>query len=86
MWKAVHAQRADKRASNRKASARILTEAGIPFESRNGGAHLIVSLPRGIADFWPGTGKWRHRGNGRDGRGVLALVEMFNRTRIGGTP
>jgi hypothetical protein len=48
----------EKRASNRDASAQLLMAAGIGFESRNDGAHLIVA---GRYDFWPGTGGcgWR---------------------------
>jgi hypothetical protein len=64
----------DKRASNRAASAGILIRAGIKFESKNQGAHLVVASNRGKIDFWPGTGKWILREGGATGRGVNNLL------------
>lgn len=52
----------EKRASNRATSADLLTKAGIPYEVRNGGAHLILKVGDYFIDFWPGTGKWITRG------------------------
>lgn len=64
-----------KRASNREKSARLLSEAGIQFQSKNDGAHLIVAGYKGhVYDFWPGTGLWRMRGSPRDHRGVRSLI------------
>lgn len=63
-----------KRASNREASARNLAAAGIPFESKNNGAHLIVSAPGLVVDFWPGTGLWAVRGTNERRRGVRQLI------------
>lgn len=60
-----------KRASNRANSAHLLTIEGIPFESRNNGAHLIVDKRY---DFWPGTGKWQERGQKHYRRGVSELI------------
>jgi len=51
-----------KRAGNRDNSAAILSHAGIKFDSRNGGAHLVVYHNGFTFDFWPGTGKWCQRG------------------------
>ncbi len=65
-----------KRANNRASSAELLRKAGIAFESRNGGAHLIVSDARVIVDFWPGTGLWISRGGTRRGRGVRKLIRF----------
>lgn len=56
----------------REDSARLLREAGIPFESRNAGAHLIVA---GRYDFWPGTGLWMCRGDHSKRRGVRKLIQ-----------
>lgn len=61
-----------KRASNRVNSAHLLTAAGISFESRNNGAHLIVAKRY---DFWPGTGLWMVRGEKTKQRGVSKLIE-----------
>lgn len=66
---------AAKRAGNRDASVRLLEQAGIPFESKNGGAHLLVA---GRYDFWPGTGLWQARGEAtkqRGGRRLIARIQ-----------
>jgi hypothetical protein len=70
MWRDFRAARAEKRAGNRASSADLLTQAGIEFVSKNGGAHLIV----GRFDFWPGTGLWMERGNTRRRYGVRSLI------------
>jgi hypothetical protein len=72
-WKAWKKDSQEKRAANRDASAEILRTKGIAFESKNGGAHLIV---HGF-DFWPGTGKWVRRRDGRKGRGVNNLIALL---------
>lgn len=66
-----------KRASNREYSPKLLEEAGIPFEGKNGGAHLIVEGNECYIDFWPGTGKWISR-NGERGFGVRNLIKHIN--------
>ena len=72
-----------RRANNRERSAEMLQEAGIAFESKNAGAHLIVYPIEGnlvIVDFWPGTGLWRVRGTGDDeNRGVNSLIQYCKR-------
>ena len=64
-----------RRALNRESSAKVLRSNGFPFESKNDGAHLIVGF--GIADFWPGTGKWTIRKTGESGRGVFPLMRKL---------
>jgi len=64
-----------RRADNRESSAKILEENGIKFESKNMGAHLIVSGDSITIDFWPGTGKFIVRG-GKTGRGVFNLLKL----------
>ncbi|HEJ4320006.1 hypothetical protein PIGHUM_04436 [Pigmentiphaga humi] len=68
-----------RRSSNRESSSRLLTEAGISFESKNEGSHLIVSGQGAVVDFWPGTGLWIVRGSKERRRGVRQLI-----TRLGG--
>ena len=64
-----------RRASNRANSAALLRANGVPFESKNGGAHLIVRDGSGrIFDLWPGTGLWRLRGAPHRWRGVQSLL------------
>jgi hypothetical protein len=64
-----------RRADNRENSAKILSENGISFESKNMAAHLIVHGHAITVDFWPGTGKWIVRG-GKTGRGVFNLMKL----------
>jgi hypothetical protein len=61
-WRDVRHAGQVKRASNRAQSPEFLREAGVEFEVKNGGAHLIVKGPAGLIDFWPGTGLWIVRG------------------------
>ena len=63
-----------KRASNRQSSGDALIAAGIGYTSNNGGAHLIVTLPDHVIDFWPGTGLWIVRGDTAKRRGVFKLI------------
>lgn len=69
-----------KRAGNRNSSAKMLSDAGINYEAKNGGAHLIVSCQDGIIDFWPGTGKFITRqwkgGYSITGRGVRRVIGL----------
>lgn len=69
--RAMRAESQARRARHRDSSAAMLRGAGIPFESRNGGAHLIVA---GRYDFWPGTGLWMARGDKAKRRGVRKLI------------
>ena len=64
-----------RRSSNRANSAELLRANGVPFESKNGGAHLIVRDGSGrIFDLWPGTGLWQLRGAPQRWRGVQSLL------------
>lgn len=72
-WNDVKQGRKEKKAENREKSPELLQEYGVAFESKNGGAHLIVKHGRHTIDFWPGTGKWRER-NGISSRGVKRLL------------
>jgi hypothetical protein len=76
-WRAYGRQRQEKRASNREQSAKMLTDAGIAFEAKNYGAHLVVD---GIIDFWPGTGLWMPRGTARRRYGVRNLISHVRST------
>lgn len=78
MWNEVKKERQEKRASNRENSADYLAQRGIPFVSKNAGAHLIVEGSECFIDFWPGTGKWHSR-NGDKGFGVRNLVTYIGK-------
>lgn len=71
-----------RRASNRERSAALLQFNGIPFESKNGGAHLVVQGGKAVIDFWPGTGLWQERGSTATGRGVRSLVKRVTDKKI----
>lgn len=62
-----------RRKDNREKAPVIISNAGIEFESKNYGSHLIVKGNECLIDFWPGTGKWISR-NGSKGRGVFSLI------------
>ncbi len=68
-----------KRANNRENGQRLLSANGIPFEVKNDGAHLIITLMNGrIWDFWPGTGKYCQR-HGIYHRGIRNLIAEIKR-------
>lgn len=75
-FNALKKMRQEKRASNRDDSAVMLTEAGIKYEAKNLGAHLIVEAGAKKVDFWPGTGLWMVRGQAAKHRGVRKLMEF----------
>lgn len=81
-YRALREESQKKRADNRKSSAIYLQENGIPFEPKNGGAHLVVEGHDCFIDFWPGTGKWITR-NGHKGFGVRNLIEFIKGKNTG---
>lgn len=81
MWNDIKKDRQEKRANNRDQSAALLQRAGVVFESKNIGAHLIVLAGPKEVDFWPGTGLWIVRGTKDKRRGVRKLIEYVERQR-----
>ncbi|SEF90191.1 hypothetical protein [Marinobacterium lutimaris] len=71
-----------KRSNNRQSSAVMLAQHGIEFESKNGGAHLILQGVNGLIDFWPGPGKWIVRSEQRERFGVKRLIEAIEAKSI----
>lgn len=67
----------ERRARNRQFGPELLRQEGIPFESRNDGAHLIVGFQGFIYDYWPGTGYWKSRETGISRRGVRKLISRI---------
>ena len=76
-WRALKVESQERRASNRSRSAELLKAAGIEFEERNHGAHLIVTHGAQVYDFWPGTGLWTHRATRDTARGVHSLMRAM---------
>lgn len=79
-WRDVKAARQAECASNRQDSAAMLLAAGLKFETKNLGAHLIVRALGLTVDFWPGTGLWIVRKPRREGRGVQRLIDALTPT------
>ena len=78
MWRDYHIARQAKRGENRERSTRILSSRGVLFDSRNGGAHLIIQAPGLRVDFWPGTGKYMSSLPSKtEGRGVFRLLKSL---------
>lgn len=74
-WKDHKLEGQQRRARNRDFSPKILAEAGLRYDERNGGAHLIVYVKgKPKVDFWPGTGLWMIRGSQKKARGVRELI------------
>lgn len=75
-YKAIREYSKARRSNNRDKGAQYLRDAGIAFESKNGGAHLIVV---DHVDYWPGTGLWSDRRTPDAGRGVASLLRYLKR-------
>lgn len=72
------ARRAEKQASatdHRLNAPKRLQQAGISFQAKNGGAHLIVRHDGHTIDFWPGTALWIERGSSRRRHGIRGLIK-----------
>jgi hypothetical protein len=74
-WEDLRKQQQAKRESNREHGAEALRKAGVPVQSKNLGAHLIVGDNH--VDYWPGTGKWIVRKTKKQGRGIAALLKFL---------
>ncbi len=73
-WRDIKKYSQLKKESNRISSTKHLREAGIEFDSRNDGLHLMIKHQKGIIHFWPSTGKF----NGIiEGRGVFNLIKAI---------
>jgi hypothetical protein len=75
-WRAVREARQAKRRANTMSSTQMLQEAGVTFESKNGGTHLVVSALGHVIDFWPSSGVWIMRGSPQRHRGVRKLIQF----------
>jgi hypothetical protein len=64
-----------RRAQHEKA-ARQLADAGIKFEVRNDGAHLLIEHQGIRVEFWPGSGAWR-TASGYSAAGTRELVQFL---------
>ena len=71
-YTALRVQSGEKRADNRAYAITRLNTAGIKYEIKNKGAHIIIA---DRWDFWPGTGKWRDRKCNKYYRGIESIIK-----------
>lgn len=74
MWRAHRERDQERRRERREEAPKALRAAGIRFDSRNDGAHLILSTTP-IIDFWPGTAQWTIRGSFKPRYGLKQLID-----------
>lgn len=83
IFKAMKEAKRGRRAGNTEKSTQILTERGVAFESKNDGSHLVVQGAGDVIDFWPSTGLWIVRANGKTesvkGRGIFNLLARLGK-------
>ena len=77
-FRAMKDESKERRRSHRDNALILLKQAGILFEEKNGGAHLIVKGNDAYIDFWPGTGRWIPRDTKKKGFGVRNLIKYIN--------
>lgn len=77
----MQAESRARREVNRRTGIERLRSAGVAFQVKNGGAHLIV-LDRW--DYWPGTGLWIDRKTKARGRGIRPLLVALSLPRVAG--
>lgn len=74
LFTAMRVEGRRRRESNRNTSPAILEKHGVAFEVKDNGAHLVVWHGDLVADFWPGTGKYKLRSAPTYKRGVFPLL------------
>lgn len=72
------------RANNRLHNAKKLIEAGVPFESKRNGTHLVIRAPSKdylytVLDYWPGTERWTKRHSNKYYTGTDELIAAYHR-------
>lgn len=82
-YESMAAESKVRRAANRDHGARRLDQAEVAYETKNDGAHLIVSHCGIVVDYWPGTGLWRVRSTGESQRGIGSLLTRLRRAERG---
>lgn len=79
MWRAKKEASKAKRGENKARSTQHLKDAGIVFESKAFGDHLIINHAGHVVDFWPTTGVYIPRHTQKRGRGVFNLIQWLER-------
>ena len=74
-WKHERAEQKIEKANRRANAPEYLRQAEIEFESKNGGAHLVVYGKNGVIDFWPGTERFIDRKTRKKNFGLDKLLK-----------
>lgn len=61
-YRSIEKDQQEQRAIKRNSAPEQLKNAGVKFESKNEGAHLIIRHKGQVIDFWPGTERWKPQG------------------------
>ena len=77
MFNALKVLRQMEAAERRLVAPKKLTDAGIKFQSLNGGAHLKLVVKNLVIDFWPGTERWKVQGQAPQ-FGIGQLIDFVN--------
>lgn len=78
-WQFHKIKNQERRAANRETGPELLTQHGIKFVIKNGGAHIIIGEPA-LMHFWPGTQRWVHaRIKHINGRGTQGLIDWIKK-------
>jgi hypothetical protein len=70
----------DKREKRKIELAKTFATAGIIFESKNNGAHLLVKSVHGLIDFYPESGSWFIRQSKTHARGTQTLINYLTQS------
>lgn len=54
-----------------------LSSIGFDYEIKNEGHHVIFTVGKVKFDFWPSTGKFMSRNNGKRGVGLNRLINIM---------
>ena len=78
-WREYKELKRVERSDRRSSAPDQLAAAGIGFESKNMGAHLVVANGEFKVDFWPGTTLWKCRKWKTSRYGLGRLIEHIRK-------
>lgn len=80
-FKEIRKNKQQKRIKNKEHSTKTIQRLNVPYELKNDGLHIIITLPKLTIDFWPSTGKWIVRNKPIQSRGIRKLMQFINRNK-----
>lgn len=69
---------------NKDHAVQTLTDNNIKFHSANNYIHIIINHEGVIIDYWPTTGRWKFRGDGKRpprGFGIKSLMGFLTKVK-----